>query len=143
MSAAVLLQTAVYSALSGVVSVPVYDDVPQFETSQDASFPFVVIGEDSFSDWGDDAKTGYDASLQIHVWTRGQNNRGRLECKQIQGEIYDALHRQNIAIGDYGTLGFDETFQESQLDNDGITRHGIQRFRVLFAEPHDFKLGNC
>ena len=140
MSAAIDLQTAVYTALTAGVSVPVYDDVPQYDTKSDADFPFVVIGEDSLEDWGDDAKKGFDASLQIHVWSRA---RGRFEVKRIQGEIYNTLHRNNIAIGSYGTLGFDETFQDSNLDSDGLTRHGVQRFRTFFAEPHQFTLGDC
>lgn len=132
MSASSDLQRAVYQALTtALVDVPVYDSVPQHETSTDLDFPFVTIGEDNLLEWDTDLKNGYEATLTVHVWSRA---RGRLELKDIQSAIYGALHRADFAVGDYGVLGFTFINANSFLDPDGLTRHGVQQFKTFFAE---------
>ena len=61
--------------------------------------------------------------------------------KQIQGEIYGILQRSNFAIGDYGNPGMSFEYSDCFMDSDGITYHGVQRFRVNYAEKSEFKLG--
>ena len=114
--------------------------MPQDVTKRDQAFPFVVIGDDTLEVWDDDRINGFDATVTIHVWTRG---RGRLSAKILQAEIYNALHKKNPAIGSYGTTGFTQEYQDTNLEGDGITRHGVQRFRTQFAQPHEFDLGIC
>jgi hypothetical protein len=135
------LQKAIYGALNNVISVPVYDHVPQ-----DAKYPYVVIGEDNFNDWSTDDKDGFTATVNLHVWDRPKGTsgkRGKAVTKVIQGEIYDILQRSNFPIGDYGNTGMSFEYSDVFMDTDGITYHGVQRFRVSFAEKNEFNLGVC
>ena len=141
MAAELDLQKAVYLALNGVISTPVYDHVPQ-----GTAYPYTVIGEDNFSDWSDDLTDGWEGSINIHVWDRpkgSSGSRGKAITKGIQGEIYDILHRSNFPIGDYGNIGMSSEHSDCFMDVDGITYHGTQRFRVNFGVKSEFILGQC
>lgn len=133
------LQKAIYLALNTVISVNVYDHVPQ-----DAVYPYVVIGEDNFNDWSDDTNNGFEATVNIHTWHRPEGSsgtRGKSVTKQIQSEIYDILQRSNFPIGDFGNIGMTFDYSDVFTDSDGITYHGVQRFRVNFGVKHEFILG--
>lgn len=126
MSAELEIQKAIYSALDSALSVPVYDDVPD-----NAAAPYVVIGADTLVAFDTDDGSGFEATLTIHSWSV---YRGRKEIKELQGAIYDALHRAELSISGYNFLGCDSEFSESLLEADGVTRHGVQRFRILIRE---------
>jgi hypothetical protein len=135
------LQKAVFGALNGVISAPVYDHV-----IQSTPYPYVVIGEDNFNDWSTDDKDGFEATVNLHVWDRPEGStgqRGKAVTKEIQGQIYDILQRSNFPIGDYGNPGMSFEYSDVFMDSDGITYHGVQRFRVNFAQKNEFILGQC
>ena len=116
------------TALSALVA-GVYDAVPQpADSGSDLQFPYVTIGEDTALDWDTDTSVGKGATLTIHSWSR---YRGRTEVKQIQGAIYEALHLSNLSVFGYTTVLCLSEFSESMLDPDGLTRHGVQRFRII------------
>lgn len=132
------LQQAVYTALTGAAPLmalvtAVYDHVPQ-----SATYPYVVIGEDEATVVDADDLPGADHLVDIHVWAGGDNetaqHRGQKQVKQAQGAIYDALHRQTLAVSGAAFIGCDLEFQETFTDPDGITQHGVQRFRVMLDE---------
>jgi len=124
------LQAGIYTRLSGLLSVPVHDDVPAGDADgTGAPFPYVTIGEDTLAGWDSFTSDGAEATITIHVWSRA---RGRKEVKQVQGEIYDALHRQPVAIAGFDLVSCLFEQSVSMLDPDGITRHGVQVFRVIF-----------
>ena len=133
------LQVAMFTALDGVLSAPVYDHVPQKQP-----YPYVVIGEDNFVDWSDDTKNGMEATVNLHVWDRPENNsgkRGKEVTKRIQSEIYSILQRSSFDIGTYGNVGMTFEYSDCFMDSDGITYHGVQRFRLYVAEKHESILG--
>lgn len=135
------LQVAIYTALNNVVSVPVYDHVPQ-----GTAYPYIVIGEDNFVDWSDDLTDGMEGTINLHTWHRPEGatgSRGKTKVKQIQGEIYSILHRADLDIGVYGSPGIAFEYSDCFLDSDGITYHGVQRFRVNFGVKSEFILGIC
>ena len=66
--------------------------------------------------------------MTIHVWSR---YRGKKEAKQIQGEIYDALTRQELTVEDHDLVTIEFEYSDVVLDPDGQTRHGVQRFRAV------------
>lgn len=118
------IQMAVYQALTHISDMPpVYDDVPQ-----NAAFPYIVIGDDTSIAFDDDCGTGFESTITLHVWSIYS---GRKEVKDIMGAIYTCLHRQKLNItGGYAvTMNFE--YQDTLLDPDGVTRHGIIRFRLL------------
>lgn len=143
MSAESNIQKAVYakliadSALAAILaknvnnsSLPaIYDAVPQVKDSgSDLPFPYVTLGDDTMLDWDTDTSVGKEATITIHSWSR---YRGRLEVKDIQGAIYEALHLSQLNVSGYHTVLCLSEYSESLLDPDGLTRHGVQRFRLI------------
>jgi len=128
-SAELAVQQAVYARLNSQLSVPVYDHVPQpADSGDDSMFPYVAIGDDTGIEWDTDTSDGWEITLTIHSWSR---TRGRLEVKTLQGEIWDALHRHDLAVQGYRTVFCYSEFSETFLEADGLTRHGVQRFRIV------------
>ena len=133
----VAIQCALYDKLKAdaaltALIVDVYDDVPQADDSGNAlKFPFVTIGEDSIVRWDSMTEFGCEASVTIHVWSRQS---GRFETKVIQNAIYNALHHQELPISDYHVVDVRMEDEETFLDQDGETRHGVQTFRVVLDQ---------
>lgn len=115
------IQAAIFAKLQTVGTV--YDHVPQ-----ESAFPYIVIGDDTSTPWDTDDSTGSESTCTIHVWSR---QRGRKEVKTIMQAIYDAMHRQELTITGGALVECAAEFQESFLDPDGITRHGVIRFRLI------------
>lgn len=110
----------------------VYDSVPQAnDAGAGALFPYVTIGEDTHVEWDTDTELGADVTITIHTWSR---YRGRKEVKNIQGRIYEILHRANLSVSGYHLVGIDWLQSESFMDTDGLTRHGVQTFRITIEE---------
>lgn len=132
MSFETALQTAVFTRLDGQLTDPVYDNAPQ-QADSSRGFPYVTIGEDTVNEWDTDGTLGADCTITVHTWSR---YRGRKEVKDIQGQIYDALHRQesSLSFAGYNFVGCDFVSSDSFLDSDGLTRHGVQTFRVILEE---------
>lgn len=126
MSAELEIQKAVFTRLNNALSVPVYDAVPD-----NAVAPYVVIGDDTLIEFDSDLLNGFEATVTIHTWSV---YRGRFEVKQLMGLIYNALHRAELNVQGYNLVGCDCEFSETFLESDGVTRHGIQRFRILIRE---------
>lgn len=128
MSAGNALQAAIYAKLTastdlmGVVS-GVFDAVPQ----DYSDFPYVTIGEDTLAEWDGADWEGEEATVIIHTWSRKE---GLKEAKLVQGYIQDALHRQTLLVSGYNSVDCVREFSETPLDPDGLTRHGVQQFRV-------------
>lgn len=137
MSFGVALQQAIYDQLTGdstlmALVTGVYDDVPQAaDSGASSAFPYVTIGEDIHQDWSTDTSLGDDATITVHTWSR---YRGRKQTKQIQGAIYDALTRVNLSVTGYTMVAIDYVDEQSFVDTDGLTRHGVSTFRVLLDE---------
>lgn len=122
MSAQWELQKSIYSALDAALSVPVYDDVPQ-----DAPAPYVTIGDATFVDFSAENRTGFECTQTIHVWS---DYEGTKEAKELQGAIYDALNRVELTVIGYTVLGPEFEFSNVLDDPNGVTHHGVQRFRL-------------
>lgn len=138
MTAAVNVQTAIYGALNGDTGVSnlvqaIYDFAPQDEISGDSDFPYIVIGEDTVAPWDTDDSTGAEWTVTVHSWSR---YRGQKEIKQIQDACYDVLHRAALSVTDFVTVTVEWEFGETLLDPDGLTHHGVQRYRLLLQESH-------
>lgn len=131
------IQSAVYGVLSGdstlMASVTgVYDDVPQaLDPGAAANFPYITIGDAQHQEWDTDTELGTDATVTVHIWSR---YRGRKEVKDIQALIYGLLHRANLIVSGYNLVGVDWIQSDSFMDTDGLTRHGVQTFRITIEE---------
>ena len=123
------LQKAIFTALNGNTSgvnganVPVYDDVPQ-----GTSYPYVLIGEETTANNGSKTLDGVEHTQTIHVWSQ---YRGRREIKEIMGSVYENLHNADISVSGATLVNCRQEFSTTLAENDGITRHGVMRFRAV------------
>ncbi|MDA0780675.1 MAG: DUF3168 domain-containing protein [Rickettsiales bacterium] len=122
------MQKALYDALTGDATLTglitgVYDHV-----EQETAFPYVTIGESSINAFDTKDTDGMEHILTINSWSR---KRGRKEIKQIHAEIYRILQNQNISISNQHIILIQFDFEEIYLDPDGLTYHGVLRFRCL------------
>lgn len=137
MSFGIAIQTAIYDTLSAYAPLTalvtgIYDDVPQAaDSGAGSAFPYVTIGEDVHQDWSTDTSLGDDATITVHTWSR---YRGRKQTKEIQGAIYDALTRVDLVVTGYKMVAIDFIDEQSFVDTDGLTRHGVSTFRVILDE---------
>ena len=131
------LQVAIYDALNGDATVSslvqgIHDNPTQVgDPADNSAFPFITISDSTLSPWDTDTETGSEAIVVVHVWSRAHH---ALEVKQIQDAIYNVLHRGTISITNNVFIGSDYISQTVERDPDGITRHGVQEFRIVYEE---------
>jgi hypothetical protein len=122
------LQTAVYTRLSGdseltsTLGAAVYDHVPD-----SAAFPYVVIGEATVAPNDTMGKTGRDLTLTVHTWSQYQ---GLKQVLQIADRVDDLLDRWFPTVTGWTANEMLSEFFETFKDADGVTRHGVARYRV-------------
>jgi len=123
------LQKAIFTTLSGSVrgmdaaNVPVFDDVPE-----GTEYPYVVIGEETAANNGTKTLDGIEHTLTIHAWSR---YRGRREIKEIMQSVYENLHNTDISVTGASLVNIRQEFNTTLAETDGITRHGVMRFRAV------------
>lgn len=131
------IQSAIYTRLKAyaplnAVVTGVYDNVPQaIDSGSVTAFPYVTIGEDVIVEWDTDDSLGANATITVHTWSR---KAGRKECKAIQGHIQDALARHELSVTGYTMVTIEYEGEESFLDFDGETRHGVSTFRLYLDQ---------
>ena len=123
------LQKAIFTALDGNVtgidsaSVSVYDDVPE-----NTAYPYVILGEETSANSGTKSLDAIEHTLTLHVWSQ---YRGRREIKEIMQSVYSLLHNTAITVTGASLVNIRQEFNNTLMENDGITRHGIMRFRAV------------
>jgi hypothetical protein len=126
------IQKAVYDSLSsdGVLTAlladgadSVFDHVPP-----GSAFPYIVIGEMSSRPLDTMGGHGRDVSVTIHSYSRG---RGMKELKAIMCAVFEGLHDADFAIDGHDMISCRETVTDCFVEQDGDTRHGVQRFRIV------------
>ncbi len=122
------LQAALFTKLDDALSVSVYSmgNVP--DTDQGL---YCVIGDDTLIDWSTDGELGFEATVTIHTWDLRPTTRGFSGVHGIMASIYTALNRQTMTVTGATLVGMEQEFSESLIESDGITGHGIQRYRLL------------
>lgn len=121
-------QQAIFSALNvsavtSDLSCGVFDDVPQ-----NASYPYIVLGEETAIDFSVKDIQGGEFTVNIHVWSQ---YKGSKETKQIMDKIHDLLHNINLTVTGFNLINLRFEFSDIMRDPDGITRHGVMRFRAI------------
>jgi hypothetical protein len=120
-------QKALFNALDGI-GLRVYDAAPQAaDGASTAVFPYVEVGAIVMGEFDTNTETGFDFVARIHTRSRSASMK---ECKDIQGQIYDRLHRGVITVTGYNaiTLQREQSFCERVADN---SFHGICEYRGL------------
>jgi len=138
MAGSFALQHAVFNALNSDSALSalidgIYDNQEQISNPEsDASFPVLTISTGTILPWDDDTKLGGQADVEIHTWSRARN---ALQAKQIMDAVYNVLHRGTLTISGWLYVDCDMIDQiNPQRDPDGITRHGVQTFRITYEE---------
>jgi len=115
------------NTITSTFSATVHDHVPQ-----GTSFPYIVIGEETMTDESSTKTLDFNNfTLTIHIFSR---NRGRKEAKQIMARIYELLHNQNLSVTGADHINTRFEFSDVIKENDGLTYHGVQRFRTILHD---------
>ena len=123
------LQTAVVADLFGdagvgaIVGDRIYDAPPR-----NAEFPYVTIGQASIADWSTGTEAGAEHRLLIDVWSREP---GKRQCYEIMDAIEAALHDAALTLDGHVLVNLRFEFADARRDPDGITYHGVVRFRAV------------
>ena len=122
------LQQAIYSALNvdaitSDLSCAVLDDVPSNQ-----AYPFIRLGEDTAIDYDTKTLQGGEFTIELHIWSQ---YKGSKECKQIMDKVHDLLHDSSLSVAGFNLINLRFEFSDIMIDPDGVTRHGIMRFRSI------------
>lgn len=133
------LQKAVWKILTDDAQlmskvVGVFDFVPD-----NSNFPYVQIGEFTTSPFGTFDRYGQEVTMTIHVW--GQRiapnaYQGMKQVEDIMEDVQRLLARSNFYIELWGNVGCWGDFATTLLEQDGITRHGILRYRLKVLQDY-------
>jgi hypothetical protein len=131
-NASFALQTAIVATLIGddglgaLIGDRIYDGPPR-----NAVFPYVSIGQASLADWSTGTEAGAEHQLVLHVWSR---EGGKRESYEIMDAIEALLHDATLDLEAHALVNLRFEFGEVARDPDGITYHGVVRFRAV-TEP--------
>tara|TARA_Y100000114_G_C11670710_1_gene283627 strand:+ start:415 stop:816 length:402 start_codon:yes stop_codon:yes gene_type:complete len=125
------LQERIYSTLNGDSTLGaliqgVFDSVPDGQ-----SLPVVTIGTQSTSDNGTKTLDARDYIFNVDVYS---DYRGMKEIKNIQKEIYRLLHESSLSVSGASFVNCRCEFTTDILEDDGVTRHGVMRFRAYVTD---------
>ena len=128
------LQQAIFTTLtnanitdaSGTAITGVFDDVPE-----GTAYPYVAIGDDTATNISVKGLDIHEHTLNVHIYSQ---YRGRRDIKEIMAKVYTALNDVSLSIT--GALGINikHEFDTTTVEGDGITRHGIMRFRCVVSD---------
>jgi Protein of unknown function (DUF3168) len=126
------LQKAIVAALTADAAVGtligdrIYDAPPRA-----VAFPYLTIGQTRVADWSTGTEAGAEHAVTLHVWSR---ERGRTQAYEIMEAVEAALHDAVLALEGHALVNLRFEFAEARRDPDGVTDHGIIRFRAV-TEP--------
>ncbi len=107
----------------------IYDGVPQ-----DSAFPYVVIGDTTLRPNDTMTEDGAETTITIHTWDSPDDAAAAIGfslTKRIMSAIVDALDQASISVTGHTLVLLRFEFSDTFRDPDGLTVHGVQRFRAL------------
>jgi hypothetical protein len=125
------LQQAIYATLAAdtdlqaLIGDPprLYDFVPR-----ESDFPYVVLGDESESDWSTATEDGSEHQLTIHVWSRST---GHKEAKTIAEIIRAALNNAALTVSGATLIDIRHLATDFARQPDGQTHRASLRFRAV------------
>ena len=122
-----VLHDAQVARIEAQTSYTIYDDNPK-----QAPYPYVVMGEMTATDWSDKFEPGQEVYSTLHIWSQ---YKGRKEVVEMGDAILQVLTKSTLDLAPNFRAVLDELdMNEIIVDIDGITRHGIMRFKYLIEE---------
>ncbi len=127
-SAEYALQVSIVKKLTGDAGLmDIISGVFDFVT-ESADFPFLTIGDPVATAFDTKDSNGQETVITVHTWSQ---YRGKKEAGQIMSLIYGILHKTNLSLEGHQPIVILCEFSTIMKDPDGVTHHGVQRFRVL------------
>ena len=125
------IQEALYSRLNGDSTLGglvtgVYDAVPD-----DTTLPVVVIGVGSIVDDGSKTLDAREYTINVDVWS---DYSGLKQTKNIIKQVYSLLHEYALSVSGASLVDLRCEFTSELIENNGITRHGVMRFRAFVTD---------
>jgi hypothetical protein len=122
------LQSSIYtalnvSAITSTLACGVYDEVVEGN-----SYPFITLGEETAIDYSTNNLVGAETTINIHIWSR---YKGSKQTKQIMDKVHDLLHDVSLTVSGVNLINLRFEYSDIMRDPDGITRHGVMRFRAI------------
>ena len=122
------LQSSIYtalnvSAITTTLACGVYDEVVEGN-----SYPFITLGEETAIDYSTNNLVGAETTINIHIWSR---YKGSKQSKQIMDKVHDLLHDVSLTVSGVNLINLRFEYSDIMRDPDGITRHGVMRFRAI------------
>lgn len=126
-------QELVFAALNGqLTGCAVFDTAPFLpEGAPATTFPYCVIGNDTVRSWDTDDTVGAEITITLHFWSRAQ---GFKQVKSLMDQAYGLLNRATLAKTGYVVVDCLFEFSDAMDDPDGMTKHGVQRYRITIEE---------
>lgn len=126
------IQQAIYTTLTGDPTLMalisgVYDEPPE-----DASYPYVRIGEALESPDNRHGGFGRQTVVTLHTWTR---YRGNAQGGEISDRLVQLLDHQSLAVDGQHTVEVAYEFGQALRDPEPGIRHHVTRFRVTTEQP--------
>ena len=72
--------------------------------------------------------TGSEVTINMDVWSQ---YKGSKEVKNLMDRIHTLLHDSSLSVTGHNLINMRLEFIDVLRDPDGITRHGIMRFRAV------------
>jgi hypothetical protein len=122
------LQSSIYtalnvSAITSTLACGVYDEVVEGN-----SYPFITLGEETAIDYSTNNLVGAETTINIHIWSR---YKGSKQTKEIMDKVHDLLHDVSLTVSGVNLINLRFEYSDIMRDPDGITRHGVMRFRAI------------
>jgi hypothetical protein len=114
--------TALLTTYAG--SPAVFTHVPQ----DLQTYPYVVLFDSGMDSENNDSYLGFEGVFNLHCWT---DQRDMAVIGNIQKAIYDVLNHAELTMTGYDVPEIHQEFSTILRDPDGITLHGVQRYKIL------------
>lgn len=105
----------------------IYDIVPQAEP-----FPFITMADIQWDNRGNHSWDGLSGVLTVHSWYRSPNM-GRAGVQLIMKRIDEILHNSEPTITGWTVVSFLRGSSNIIVDEDRVTLHGIQTFKIMIG----------
>lgn len=110
------------SGLTGIISESLSNADP---------FPKIWIEDGGADDWSNKDDNGLEAFVNLHV---GSQKEGTKEIRGLMDKCHGALHNVDLVLANGQSVLCQFLRHDVVIDSDGITRHGIMRFKLLVSE---------
>jgi hypothetical protein len=110
------------SGLTGIISESLSNADP---------FPKIWLEDGGADDWSNKDDNGLEAFVNLHV---GSQKEGTKEIRGLMDKCHSALHNVDLVLANGQSVLCQFLRHDVVIDSDGITRHGIMRFKLLVSE---------